>query len=368
MKKIIFHIPYKINLNIFSTPNIRPQKLINSFIQKGFDVKVISGFHKERKKIIYEIKEDIKNGIKYDFLYSESSTMPTLLTDENHLPKYPFLLDFSFFRYCKRNSIPIGLFYRDIHWKFKQFEIEKYSLKYFISIFFYKLDLFFYSKLLDVLFLPSLNMMNYLKNLKNIKNIVALPSGHDKSTLPINKDKNSNLRILYVGGLNEMYDLKLLIKSIYELNNSKIFLDICTRESDYLKVKDEYKLYFENNNNIKLYFSSGDQLDLLYSKADICSLFVRPHEYWNFTMPYKLLEYISKGKPIIVSSGSYVSKIIKDNSLGPIVIYEKNQLLRVLLEILNDKSILDKYNEPINKYFELNKWEERVEIITNNLE
>ena len=209
-------------------------------------------------------------------------------------------------------------------------------------------------------------MINYLKTLKNIKNIVALPSGHDTSTFPTSSKTNSNLRILYVGGLGKMYDIKLLIKSIYELNNSKIFLDICTRKSDYLKVKDVYELYFENT-NINLHFLSGDKLDKLYSRADICSLFVSPHEYWHFTMPYKLLEYISKGKPIIVSSGTYVAQIIKENFLGPIVNYEKNELQKFLLEILNDKSLLNKYDKTIRKYFELNKWEERVKTITKNL-
>jgi glycosyltransferase involved in cell wall biosynthesis len=365
--KIIFHIPYKIDQNVFSTPNIRPNKLINSFVEKGFEVKVICGYHKERRKIIEEIKADIRRGVKYSFLYSESSTTPTLLTEKNHLPKYPFLLDYSFFRYCKRNNIPIGLFYRDIHWKFEQFELKKYSFKYFVAIFFYRLDLYFYRKLLDVLFLPSLNMMRYLKKLKEIRNIVALPSGHDMKTLDISKRQNSNLRILYVGGLNLMYDIKLLIESVGELNNNKIFLDICTRESDYLKVKDEYKLILEMNDNINLIFASGDRLDELYAKADICSLFVRPHEYWNFTMPYKLLEYVSKGKPVIVSSGSYVARIIKENSLGPVVIHEKAELQKVLLKILSNKSILEKYDEPLREYFDRNKWEERVEIIVKSL-
>lgn len=69
------------------------------------------------KKSINKIKSLIEAGEKFDFCYSESSTMPTLLTEKNHLPSHPFL-DFSFFKYLKKNNIKIGLFYRDIHWMF----------------------------------------------------------------------------------------------------------------------------------------------------------------------------------------------------------------------------------------------------------
>lgn len=55
---------------------------------------------KKEKKKIKKIKSNIKEGIKYDFLYSESSTEPTLLTEKNHIPLYPFL-DFGFLKYCK---------------------------------------------------------------------------------------------------------------------------------------------------------------------------------------------------------------------------------------------------------------------------
>ncbi len=37
---------------------------------------------KKEEKKIKKIKSNIKEGIKYDFLYSESSTEPTLLTEK----------------------------------------------------------------------------------------------------------------------------------------------------------------------------------------------------------------------------------------------------------------------------------------------
>ena len=46
--------------------------------------------------------------------------MPTLLTEPHHFPTHP-LLDFGFFRYVKKQGIPIGLFYSDIFWKFEDY-------------------------------------------------------------------------------------------------------------------------------------------------------------------------------------------------------------------------------------------------------
>ena len=89
---------------------------------------VVSGYAKERKKRFDEIKTQVKNGVKFDFLYSESSTMPTILTEPHHMPIHPFV-DFSLFRFCKKNGIKIGLFYRDIYWKFDIYKKTMHGLK-----------------------------------------------------------------------------------------------------------------------------------------------------------------------------------------------------------------------------------------------
>ena len=97
-KNMIFHIPNYIDLSRKSGSNIRPYKMIKAFENNGYKVDIIKGYGKERKQSIHNVKMKIKKGVKYDFLYSESSTMPTLLTEKNHLPLYPFL-DFSFFKF-----------------------------------------------------------------------------------------------------------------------------------------------------------------------------------------------------------------------------------------------------------------------------
>ena len=96
---MIFHIPMRINRERASASSIRPVKMIEAFQRLGYEVILIEGNASQRKKRIKEIKHNIRKGVTYDFLYSESSTMPTLLTEKHHCPTHPFL-DFSFLATC----------------------------------------------------------------------------------------------------------------------------------------------------------------------------------------------------------------------------------------------------------------------------
>ena len=75
-KRCIFHVPNHINPDGKSGSQVRPIKMLNAFINRGYEVDVIEGYGKERKEALKRIKKRIRQGIQYDFLYSESSTMP----------------------------------------------------------------------------------------------------------------------------------------------------------------------------------------------------------------------------------------------------------------------------------------------------
>ena len=115
--KIIFHIPLPLDEIAQSGSRIRPLKMLSAFENLGFEVNIVSGYGKQRKTKIKSLINRIKKGEKFDFIYSESSTQPTLLTEKHHYPTFPNL-DFNFFKFCKKNGIKISLFYRDIQWRF----------------------------------------------------------------------------------------------------------------------------------------------------------------------------------------------------------------------------------------------------------
>ena len=161
---IIFHHPLPLDENPNSASRIRPLRILEAFKKLGCRVDLVTGFSAERKKKINTIKKNIQNGIKYDLLYSESSTMPTILTDPHHLPLHPFM-DWLFFKFCNNNGIPIGLFYRDIYWLFETYSDGLNTLKRVVAKTAYWFDLWVYQQTLSKLYLPSLEMGRYIPSL-----------------------------------------------------------------------------------------------------------------------------------------------------------------------------------------------------------
>ena len=222
MPNLIFHLPFQVNNNIYSGSQIRPLKMIEAFKAIGYNVDIIMGSGKKRKLQIESIKNKIHDGVDYDFVYSESSTMPTLLTERNHFPYYPFL-DFSFLKYCKYNKICIALFYRDIHWCFTQYKKHVPLVKRIISKIFYLYDLVQYNKYVNILYLPNIKMKEYIP-FKLDMMFSELPPAADILQTPTRLVESETISLLYVGGLGELYDLGLITSEI--INHSKILLTI----------------------------------------------------------------------------------------------------------------------------------------------
>lgn len=189
-KRIIFHLPLKIDPTLHSASQIRPLKMLQAFKDIGYEVDVIMGSGEERKRAIKVIKKNIKNGVTYDFLYSESSTMPTLLTESHHLPTHPFL-DFGFFKFCKKHGIQIGLFYRDIYWRFPDYAKD---WKTNIALKLYNYDLRKYNQLVDTLFVPSKDMLRFLPEKYNYS-IHELPSGAEIKFDDTNHSQNDIIEL-----------------------------------------------------------------------------------------------------------------------------------------------------------------------------
>ncbi|RZS96699.1 glycosyltransferase [Cecembia calidifontis] len=360
---MIFHLPFEPDKTRLSASQIRPYKMINAFQNVGYEVALVIGSAKTRKDQIKHIKKRILNGEKFDFLYSESSTMPTMLTESHHLPTYPFL-DFGFFYFLKKNKIPIGLFYRDIHWKFKHYNVSFFKKS--VSTLFYKLDLFLYKKLVDVIFLPSIEMKEYILELNSLK-ILSLPPGSEKPNFEIGVPKKKNdLKILYVGGLGDLYNLELFLITLTKLKNKNIQFTICTRKTDYELVKEMYDQYLEFE-NINLVHAGGEELKNLYRTSDMCCLFVKPSQYWEFAMPVKLFEYIAFEKPIIAVKNTSVGNYVKEKNIGWAIDYDADQLSVFFKKIIHNELDYNILTDNLAKDAQANTWESRANYVANCL-
>lgn len=334
--RMIFHMPLPIEENPVSASGIRPKMMVKAFEELGYEIHLITGYVKERKKQFQELKKNIKNGLKYDFMYSESSTQPTALTEKNHLPIAPYF-ETKIFKFCNKQNIKIGLFYRDIHWVFPFYGEFLPKWQKLSAIYFYKRDLEIYEKHLDVLYLPSTNMAKYLPNHEAFL-IEELPPAHNlqkEIDTPINEI--NKVKLLYVGGIGGKYSLHKLFEGLEE--SQSVECTISTRKEDWDLIKNEYSF----GNNIKVVHKTGNDLEPLYEASNVSILFVKPEEYWEFAVPFKLFEYIEKGLPIIASEGTLVSRIIKENNFGWVIPYNASSLCDLLnhLESFPDE-ILEK--------------------------
>lgn len=364
MRKCIVYYPFNIDRSHPSATNIRPIKLIEGFKEAGYEVEEIMGYGKERKAKIAEVKLKIKSGEKYDFLYTESATEPTLLTEKNHIPKYP-LLDFGFFKYCKGKGIPIGLFYRDIYWRFNLYKESVVFHKRIPAYIFYYYDLIMYKKYLDVLFLPSLMMKKYIPF--NIKvPTYELPSGCEEIKInPSERKDKTTIKILYVGGIDKkLYNIEAIVKAVYE---NKIFsMDICCREKEWQENKSQYEKYI--NHRIKILHKSGAELDEIAMEADLFSLVFETSDYRKFAMPMKLFSYISYEKPIIGIKGTAAGEFIEKHNIGYVVDYEESEIKRLLkqLETLSTEEKVEKLHA-VKEAGKSNTWRQRAIMVAECL-
>ena len=328
-KSMIFHYPGKIKSDGVSASTIRPKKMIEAFESIGFKVYLVVGSKKERKKSSEKIKQMIQSGKKFSFVYSESLTFPTLLSEPSHLPFLPSI-DFGFFSYCQSNEIPVGLFYRDIYWRMSDMKNSRKFTHRIIKKLFYYIDLYFYKKL-DVLYLPSIEMSHHVPIVpKEI--IKELPPGLSSAAFnPTNKEdmkkENNIFKILYVGGMSDGYPMQEFIDAIPLVPN--ITLTICTRKEDWEVYKNNVTL----NDKVNVVHASGEELALLYKECDICSLVFKPQIWRSFAFPFKFFEYISYHKPILAIGNTPPARMIEKYSLGLVGDYNLTSLVELLRKI-----------------------------------
>ena len=349
---IIYHIPLPLNPNAKSASGIRPLKVLEAFKTLGYEIDIVAGYAKERNSIVNAIIEKINSGIKYDFCYSESSTMPTLLTEKNHIPclRNP---DFKLFKLCKKNKIPVRLFYRDIYWCFEDY-YKQVGFKGYIAKIFYKYDIRQYLKYIETLYIPCFRMLDYIPLLKNL-HCEELPSG----CVIQNKQKTEDhtKSSIYVGGIGNHYDLHKMVQAYTEIKNEQLLL--CVREDDWNSVKDTYLL----SSSIKIIHAFGEELKRSYSCANKAMLFVEPSIYWEFAIPYKLFEYMGWGLPIIASEGTAVGTYVKKNNIGWTISYTESALQELLDYLGNNPEELIEKQKNIKKIALENTWIKRCEQI-----
>jgi len=88
--RMIFYHPCPIQENGTSANRIRPYKMLSAFKKIGIEVYEVTGYAKERKEKIQNVKKQVQKGVKIDFTYGESARLPFFLKRKITLPNPSF--------------------------------------------------------------------------------------------------------------------------------------------------------------------------------------------------------------------------------------------------------------------------------------
>jgi glycosyltransferase involved in cell wall biosynthesis len=365
MKKVLVYYPFPLAAQRNSGSKLRPHEMYNAFCEwgakEGIEVILISGTSAEREKQFCQLRNEGKL-TNLLFCYMENQTIPLWLTDPGHKPQRP-LVDWKVLRYLKEHHVPVGVFYRDVYWKFDElYPLKGWKKKIMQTI--YQWEERFYEKYCDVIFLPSLEMGKYVSIQRPM---VDLPPGGKKKALPSKRHHGSTFQAIYVGGINnDDYGLPLLLDALEVVNRHQryVHLTVVCRKDEYdaLPVSKKERI---QQLQAEVKHVSGEELDRLYAQMDFAFIPRIRSEYNDFSVPVKLVEYLSNGLPVVATSCLAQKRFIEADGYGIICDDNKHSMAKAIQTMMQS---LDGYRDNIVRTFVAkHSWVARVEKVKKTL-
>lgn len=301
--------------------------MLAAFHELGWDVFEITGTPPQRHAAFAKLRRLVRAGTQFQFLYFENSTHPNLFATSLKQGFAPFL-DHRIHRFCKKNGIPVGIFYRDVYWRWRQHLGEKKGLWLTLSDAMQRIDLACYRHNRTHFFLPSEKMAPIIGLTRPRDQFSPLPPGAQiKAHPPV-----AELRLFYVGGLGGHYRLHQLFAACAQVGTP---LTVCIHEDAWRSLAGEYQPYLAPS--IQIVHASGEALQQYYEQASVGVLAVEPDEYRGFAAPVKLFEYLGNGKPVLVTKGTYAAEIVEQLQGGWVVPYDAAAIAKTLEALDSDE-------------------------------
>lgn len=369
--KMIFYHPAPLSNHPQSGSQVRPIKMLEAFRSLGYDVYEITGTLNQRVQRISKLMEDLSrhHPPSYRFFYGESITAPPFVRDKT-LSIGQALKDMSIFNRLYEQKIPLGLFYRDVHWKFDQYRNNVRLDKRLLSIPFFYYELYIYSRFLDYLFLPSIEMLKVIPFFEDKTHVIPLPPGCDNIQNTIERLNNrpsdssqASLRLLYVGGIiPPMYDIRPVLDIVRRKTN--IQLTISCRRQEWNSWKNLYESFLTPN--IQIVHASEPELRSLYYQSDISLLFYAPHEYRRLAIPLKLFESLGYGVPMIASGDTEAAKFIQAECIGWVA-SSSDELGNLLTYLANNSAQIKTMRKNVYRVCAQHTWRQRAQQVADLL-
>lgn len=365
MRKVLLYYPFEIAENANSGSKLRPKEIHQAFLSWGkeYDAEILllSGSSAAREELFNTWQREGKLDDIW-FCYMENQTIPFWLTDKGHIPKKPFI-DLKVMKFLKQKNVPVGVFYRDVYWKFDELYPLK-GLKKTIMKTVYRMEESFYEKYCDVIFLPSDAMGEYVDI--NKKKIALPPGGKAKNIIKKEKDSETAQGI-YVGGINnEDYGLFLLLDALELANKDQRVCDLTVvcREEEFAGLPSDRRSRLEKL-EVKVKHLSGEALNELYREMDFAFIPRYRSTYNDFSVPVKLVEYLSNELPVIATYCEAQRDIIETDGYGLICADQADDMAKAIEEMASNTQI---YRHNIKQTFaDKHSWLARVKKVKSAL-
>ena len=170
--------------------------------------------------------------------------------------------------------------------------------------------------------------------------------------------------ILYVGRIERLKGLDMLLKALSQIHHEDTFLYIIGGMYNAEEVNRLKKICIDLNLNEKVHFIgsiSREQLKYYYNSAD---LHVLPSYYESFGL--SVLESAACGKPSIASKVGGLPSIIKDNETGFLLEQRSlDSLIKKIEILLNDKELSETMGRAARKQAENLDWDIAINQLKN---
>lgn len=367
--RCIYHYPHPLETKPVGS-GVRPVMMLKALKKIGYCVDEITGYGKERKVKIKNVIDKINSGEKYDFLYSESLTEPTLLAEKNHLPLHP-LMDYKLWKICQKHGIPVGLFYRDIYWKYPIYKKSVPMYKRCITVPLYYLDLAMYKKYVSVLFCPTEKFSNVI-DIDIEKSVLPPGCIENKNVIASKLNKQfgrPKVSLFYVGSIKGTYDIRIVFEAVKKCEF--VELVVCTPKEQWSETKARYGDLLCDR--VKIVHMRGGELTDLYKQADVSLYLLQPNEYLGIASPIKCKETVGYGTPMVASCNTGAAEGISKDSYGWIIDYNLSSILQLFKHLYENPDEIKRKTLNTIDAIGVNSWEYRAQcisakLLSNNME
>ena len=358
---MVFHAPFPLQPDRVAASMLRPLAMRQAFADLGYEVLEVTGYAAQRRRAMARVRRAIRAGRRPAFVYSENATIPSALTEPRHLPPHP-ALDASFFAHCRAQGAGVGVFYRDVYWRFPRFREGIHPVLEAGLQAAYRSELLALRAAGAHLFLPSQAMAQHVPHMPG-RRMSALPPGApaaQRTSQPTGQD----LELLFVGVLQDNYRLDACLEAVRSTPRTR--LTLCVRQETWEESRGHYAPLLPPGRSRVLHRSGAD-LEPLYERAALGVLFTEPNPYWDFAVPYKLYEYLAHELPVIAVRGTQTGRLVEQMGIGWVLDHDPAALAALLRHLVEAPEELAAVRARMRQVLPTQTWQARARTVAEVL-